>query len=115
MRNVSGVQAMHFYGGAFDVFLIRGFTQSAVGYRNGACVPLKKFDLANIDHVEVLKGPAAMLYGPSDPSGMINYVTKQPQKEAAYSIEQSIGSFDNYRTEASATGAIDREVCGHIA
>jgi iron complex outermembrane receptor protein len=38
---------------------------------------------------------------------MINYVTKKPQKEAAYSLEQTIGMFDRVRTEGSATGAID--------
>jgi iron complex outermembrane recepter protein len=107
VKNVSGVQSMFFYGGASEVFLIRGFQQSAMGYRNGARVPVKKFDLANIDRVEVLKGPASMLYGPGDPSGMINYVTKKPQKTTYYSLEQTVGMFDNYRTEVSATGAID--------
>lgn len=109
VRNVSGVQAQHFFGGTSERFLMRGFLQSTVGFRNGARVPLKKFDLANVERVEVLKGPASMLYGPGDPSGMINVVTKKPQKEAHYSIEQTIGMFDTYRTEVSATGAIDDE------
>ena len=81
VRNVSGVQAQHFFGGSSERFLVRGFLQSTVGFRNGARVPLKKFDLANVERVEVLKGPASMLYGPGDPSGMINVVTKKPQKE----------------------------------
>ena len=107
VRNVSGVQTQHSYGGVNEQYLIRGFLQSPSAYRNGIRIPLLRFDLANVERVEVLKGPASMLYGPTDPSGLINVVTKKPQKEAAYSFEQSIGMFDFYRTEASATGAID--------
>jgi iron complex outermembrane recepter protein len=107
VRNVSGVQTQHSYGGVNEQYMIRGFLQSPSGYRNGIRIPLLRFDLANVERVEVLKGPASMLYGPGDPSGLINVVTKTPQKEAAYSLQQSIGMFDFYRTEASATGAID--------
>lgn len=107
VRNVSGVQTIHSYGGVNEQYVIRGFLQSAAGFRNGIRIPLLRFDLANVERVEVLKGPASMLYGPTDPSGMINVVTKKPQKEAAYSFEQTIGMFDTFRTEASATGAID--------
>lgn len=109
VRNVSGVQTQHSFGGVNEQYLIRGFLQTPSGYRNGIRIPLLKFDLANVERVEVLKGPASMLYGPTDPSGMINVVTKKPQKDAAYSFKQSIGMFDFYRTEASATGAVDDE------
>ncbi|WP_020182724.1 TonB-dependent siderophore receptor [Methylotenera sp. 1P/1] len=107
IRNVSGVQTQHSYGGVMEQYSIRGFLQTASGYRNGIRIPLLRFDLANVERVEVLKGPASMLYGPTDPSGLINIVTKKPQKETAYSFQQSIGSFDFFRTQASATGAID--------
>ena len=107
VRNISGIQAIHSTGGVNEQYLIRGFLQSSAGFRNGIRIPLLKYDLVNVDRVEVLKGPASMLYGPTDPSGIINIVTKKPQKETAYSFEQSIGMFDFYRSEASATGAID--------
>ena len=107
VRNVSGIQNVYSTGGVNEQYLIRGFLQSISGFHNGIRIPLLKYDLANVERVEVLKGPASMLYGPSDPSGIINIVTKKPQKEAAYSFEQSIGLFDFYRSEASATGAID--------
>jgi iron complex outermembrane receptor protein len=48
---------------------------------------------ANIDRVEVLKGPAAILYGAVEPGGIVNIVTKQPQSTQAYSLEQQFGSF----------------------
>ena len=107
VRNVSGVQTQHSFGGVNEQYIIRGFLQSPSGFRNGIRVPLLRFDLANVDRVEVLKGPASMLYGPNDPSGLINVITKSPQKDAAYSLQQSIGMFDFFRTQASATGAID--------
>ncbi|MFD2136441.1 TonB-dependent receptor plug domain-containing protein [Novosphingobium resinovorum] len=38
-------------------------------------------DLANVERIEVLKGPASVLYGRGDPGGLINIVTKQPRFE----------------------------------
>ncbi|WP_064027905.1 TonB-dependent siderophore receptor [Methylomonas koyamae] len=109
LKNVSGVQSYHGYGGMFEQFVLRGFLQSTVGYRNGVRIPFTKFDLANVERVEVLKGASAMLYGFSDPGGMISTVTKQPSDVPYYSIEQRFGSYDFYRTEASATGPIDKK------
>lgn len=109
VKNVSGVQSYHGYGGMFDQFIMRGFLQSTVNYRNGIRVPFSKFDLANVERVEVLKGASAMLYGFSDPGGMISTVTKQPSSERHYSIEQRFGSYDFYRTEASATGPLSEK------
>ena len=106
LRNVSGVQSMYSFGGMFEGFVVRGFLQSNASYRNGIRVPLKRFELANAERVEVLKGPAATLYGSSDPGGLVNVVTQLPASTAHYAIEQRFGSFDNYRTEASATGPL---------
>ena len=50
-------------------------------------------DFADVDQVQVLKGPAAILYGALEPGGVVNYVTKQPQSAPAYSIEQQVGSY----------------------
>ena len=40
-------------------------------------------DASTIERIEVLRGPAAMLYGRSDPGGTFNIVSKQPQVSAA--------------------------------
>lgn len=37
--------------------------------------------LSNVERVEVLKGPASVLYGSSEPGGVINFVTKKPLTE----------------------------------
>jgi len=109
VKNVSGVQSYHGYGGMFEQFVMRGFLQSTLNYRNGIRIPFAKFDLANVERVEVLKGASAMLYGFGDPGGMISTVTKQPSSERHYSIEQRFGSYDFFRTEASATGPLSKE------
>jgi iron complex outermembrane receptor protein len=109
IKNVSGVQTYHAYGGDHENFVMRGFLQSTVNYRNGVRIPFTKFDLANVDRIEVLKGASAMMYGFGDPGGMISTFTKQPTDTPHYSIEQRFGSYDFYRTEASATGALSKK------
>lgn len=104
VKNVSGVQQRDNDG--YDNFIVRGFDLGRLTFRNGIRIPLVNLDFANIQQVEVLKGPASILFGRIEPGGMINAVTKRPQEEAYYSLEQRFGSYDFYRTEASATGAL---------
>jgi iron complex outermembrane recepter protein len=109
IKNVSGVQTQHSFGGDYETFIMRGFKLSEANYHNGIRIPATKFDLANVERVEVLKGTSAMLYGLGDPGGFISTVTKQPSSTPYYSIEQRFGSYDFYRTEASATGPLSKE------
>ncbi|OAI24966.1 TonB-dependent siderophore receptor [Methylomonas koyamae] len=107
VKNVSGVQAPFQLG--YDGFVVRGFDLTRLEYRNGVRIPLSNFDLANVQAVEVLKGPSSGLYGRIEPGGMINVVTKKPQAEPRYSLNQRFGSYDYYRTEANATGALNAD------
>lgn len=93
LRNVSGVT----FGGT-DLgrnlqFNIRGFDEAPVlrnGFRQfGAdIVP----ETANLERVEVLKGPASVLYGEIEPGGLINLVTKKPTGETFYRLETQFGN-----------------------
>jgi outer membrane receptor protein involved in Fe transport len=58
-------------------FTIRGFTVNNIE-RDGTFT-YQDFNLDNVDHVEVVEGPAAIFYGAGYPGGVINLVTKQPQ------------------------------------
>ncbi len=109
LKNVPGVQSYHSYGGEHEQFVMRGFLQSTVNFRNGIRIPFSKFDLANVERVEVLKGASAMLFGFADPGGIVSTVTKQPSDTPYYSLEQRFGSYDFFRTEASATGPLSKE------
>ena len=107
-ENVSGVQQSGNTLNAQSEVLpvIRGF-ESPTLLRNGLrSTQVGSVDLVNVERVEVLKGPASILYGSLEPGGIINYVTKKPQAEAAYSLTQQAGSEDTYRTAADVTGPL---------
>lgn len=106
IRFVSGINKVNRNDnlGRGERFAIRGFNSSLI-MRNG--VPYNVFsDTANIQQIDVVKGANSILYGFNDPGGLINYITRAPKADAAYSASQTIGSFDYYRTEADATGPL---------
>ena len=76
-RSIAGVSIYSYSGVTF-----RGFRDdSNVFYDGVRGDPFSGFgvpQLFNIERVEVLKGPAAALYGGGEPGGMINYVSKKP-------------------------------------
>lgn len=106
VKNVSGVQPVWASGGQGQDYVIRGFGTNYTRFRNGQRIAGFNSDMANVEQVEVLKGPAAMLYGRIEPGGMVNVVTKKPQDEAHYSLQQQFGSYDFFRTVAEATGPL---------
>lgn len=61
-------------------------------------------DLADIDSIEILKGPASLLYGRTEPGGLINVMTKQPVATPLLSIDQQAGSFGRAGTQLDAGG-----------
>jgi TonB-dependent siderophore receptor len=77
---------------------IDGFTSG--GDRNN-------FDLAPFESVEVVKGPSSMLYGQGSLGGFINLVRRKPRAEHDFDVSLQAGSYDTYRTEVNATGALD--------
>lgn len=85
--------------------ILRGFDSSSDVLRNGLRenpgAGIVGFEAAGIERIEVLKGPASVLYGQGGLGGTVNYVTKQPLSEPYYLLEASAGNFNFYR------GAID--------
>jgi len=105
LRNVSGVVTG---SGGTGTFFIRGFGNYNV-YRDGYLNQSQwahTEDLENVERVEVLKGPGSVLYGRTEPGGLVNFVTKQPLNTPYYSLRQQFGSFDHYRTSVDATGPL---------
>lgn len=96
-----GVSRQNNFGGlTLYGYSVRGFTTGEL-YKNGFAVNRGSYsapDASGIERIEVLKGPAASLYGRGDPGGMINIVTKKPQTEAFTRFAASAGSWDRYRT-----------------
>lgn len=50
------------------------------------------FDMYAMERVEVLRGPASILYGAGTPGGIVNYVTKRPTNEPLREIQLQTGS-----------------------
>ena len=84
---------------------IRGFDSSAA-MRNGVR-GLTTPDMNSIARVETLKGPAALLYGQTQPGGVINYITKNPSPQKKTSLRLSAGSDALFRTDFDTTGPIN--------
>lgn len=104
-RNISGVTFFSYAGVTF-----RGFRQDEAyfdGVRGNPFIGFAVPQLFNIERVEVLKGPAGMLYGPGSPGGTINYVTKTPDDVFSGEITGVIGDYDRIGASAEVTGPID--------
>ncbi|WP_163024983.1 TonB-dependent siderophore receptor, partial [Pseudomonas viridiflava] len=107
-----GVSKQNNFGGlTLYEYSIRGFTTSEFykdGFSANRGYPATP-DAANIERIEVLKGPAASLYGRGDPGGTVNIVTKKPQREAFTTLQTSAGSWDRYRTALDVNTPLDEE------
>ncbi|MBU3887984.1 TonB-dependent siderophore receptor [Methylosinus sp. KRF6] len=107
-KNVSNVYSLP-YGGMQGGWLIRGFHTYSFyqdGVRVNSFISLPPRDLVDVQQIEVLKGPASILYGRSQPAGLVEVTTKMPEAERRYSVEQIFGSYDTYITRLNATGPV---------
>jgi iron complex outermembrane recepter protein len=62
---------------------------------------------SNIERIEVLKGPASVLFGQGSFGGTINLVTKQPLSTPFYAVEGVIGNYDLYSGAVDLTGPLN--------
>ena len=81
LANVSGITQGNTLAGTQDTLMKRGFGANRDGsiMHNGMPLVQGRGLNAAADSVEVLKGPASLLYGIMDPGGVINIVSKRPQ------------------------------------
>lgn len=109
VKNISGVMQPEY--DFYDFLQIRGFANGyAANYRNGLQLQaISGLEMALVDRVEVVKGPASMLYGRIEPGGLVNRVMKQPQAQTAVGAQLSLGSFGLRRATADATGKLSAD------
>lgn len=91
------------FGGANDNFLFRGFGAQVAtdGIATGALGGgVRTRDSANLERVEVLRGPASALYGQGAPGGVVNLVRKRPFDAFAATFDTSVSSLTRLRQEA---------------
>ncbi|WP_313149457.1 TonB-dependent siderophore receptor [Enterobacter sp.] len=109
LYNVSNVVQTNTLGGTQDAFVRRGFGANRDGsiMTNGLRTVLPRSFSAATERVEVLKGPASTLYGILDPGGLINVVTKRPEKTFGGSLSATSSSFGGGTGQVDVTGPID--------
>jgi outer membrane receptor protein involved in Fe transport len=105
LKNVSGVGQQVGWGGTNSRYTLRGFGNPAQlknGFRQNLFIPMT--DMANIEQLEVLKGPASALYGSFEPGGVVSLLTKRPLDRPTGHIELGAGSFSTYRPTVDVSG-----------
>jgi iron complex outermembrane receptor protein len=78
-----------------SVYTIRGFDQAP---QHNGFVGEGYIDTVSIERVEVVKGPASVLYGQVAPGGTVNYITKRPTTKRFASVNAQAGSYDFLRS-----------------
>jgi iron complex outermembrane receptor protein len=83
LANVSGITQGNTLASTQDSVMTRGFGDNRNGsiMRDGMPIVQGRGLNASVDRVEVLKGPASLLYGIQDPGGVVNMVSKKPELE----------------------------------
>jgi len=113
LRNVAGVEAGPNFANVSvqEEFTIRGFPNTFVNVNGVERRSTGPLSTANIESIEVIKGPSSVLTGAVSPGGMINIQTKRPQREAAYSL---IGGFSQTTTGGGTQGRAVIDATGPV-
>jgi iron complex outermembrane receptor protein len=106
--------------GVYDTS-IRGFTSNQESNNmqtngmSGFAARQTAPSISNVERIEVLKGPASVLYGRATPGGLVNIITKRPQTERQFVFDFRGGTYgggngpdfgdeNSYRVGADLTG-----------
>ncbi|MEH2068696.1 MAG: TonB-dependent siderophore receptor [Nostoc sp.] len=109
VETVSGVvNRGNNFGTPSQALTIRGFNQTG-NFRNGFR-DVSLYEIAGgtntIERIEVLKGPASVLFGQVEPGGIVNVVTRQPLSEPYYNLAFEAGSFGYYQPIIDLSGPL---------
>lgn len=115
LRYTPGIQGEPFgVEPRFTFLRIRGFDASTTGlFRDGLKLSNPGFALSyglepyGAERIEVLRGPASVLYGQASPGGLVNFVTKRPTLEPLREVSIEIGNFDRKQATFDFGGAVD--------
>lgn len=103
--------------GSRDQFVVRGFDALNDMYRDGMRDDgtLQSYrSLANIERVEVVKGPAGALYGRGSAGGVINLITKRANGDNFTHVNSSIGSNNLFVAQVDSSMAFTDKASGRI-
>jgi len=98
-----------------DTVVLRGTTSTSDFFVNGVRDDVQYFrDLYNVDLVEVLKGPNAMIFGRGGGGGVINRVTKAADWVPTHEVVLQAGSYSDARVTTDIGGAFSDAFAGRI-
>jgi iron complex outermembrane receptor protein len=115
-----GLQPVALQQGATSYgFFLRGFNGAPIitdGYysSNNAFGSVGIIDMATIESVEVLRGPASLLYGQGNPGGVVNLTTKSPQSVFGLNAAAIFDEHGAQRFEGDVTGQLASNVDGRL-
>jgi iron complex outermembrane recepter protein len=114
LRNVSGVTSrFSSLRPDGDAPIIRGFQSFGYfftnGIRNLGGGSAFQQELTNVERIEVLRGPASVLYGQGEPGGLVNLVTELPTSEPYYALNAAVGNFSFYSPSVDLSGPLNSE------
>lgn len=103
--NISGITQTNTLAGTQDAVIRRGFGDNRDGsiMRNGMPLVQGRSLNAAVESVEVLKGPASLLYGIMDPGGIVNTISKRPELYQHGSVTLLGSTYANNRNGADGT------------
>ena len=117
LRNLSGASVNSTEGRGFQISL-RGFNGASVyrdGFRlyspndNGDAAGQGFPEIANIERIEVLRGPASVLFGQSEPGGSINIASKAPLDQPFYEVGLQADSRGSVRPQIDISGPLTED------
>ncbi|HEU4531252.1 MAG TPA: TonB-dependent siderophore receptor [Steroidobacteraceae bacterium] len=93
----------------YDWLQVRGF--DPVQFIDGVQAPIGSVnntgtDLYGSESVEVLKGPASVLYGQTPPGGIVNMTSRRPRDEFGGELELQGGEYNAWQVSGDLTGPI---------
>jgi len=117
LRNVSGASVSSTEGRGFQINL-RGFEGVPVfrdGFRlyspndNGDAAGQGFPEMANVERIEVLRGPASVLFGQSEPGGSVNVISKKPLEQPFYDVALQAGNRGFVRPQVDISGPLNED------
>ncbi|QBY50098.1 TonB-dependent siderophore receptor [Cupriavidus oxalaticus] len=96
LQNSAGVVTNAYGRRGWDDFIIRGQRASESIFADGLLVDSNNRvaqELFGVERVEVLKGPASILFGAVQPGGLVNMVSKRPRAELFGELGLTVGNY----------------------
>ena len=100
----------------FDEPTSRGFTPTPLyldglhlPYGGGSTGGALQIEPYSLERIEVLKGPASVLYGQNQPGGIVNMVSKRPSETPVHQVVLEAGTYEHKSAAIDLSGPLDEQ------